>query len=63
MTIKSEGTRNGKAVDLARKERIKRELMDLQGLFEATLAALSGFKEEIGDPSVHSRVSWRRVCQ
>jgi len=59
LTIKSERTKNGTAVDLARKERIKRELVELQGLFEATMAALSGFKEEMGDPSVHSRVAWR----
>ena len=59
LTIKSERTKNGTAVDLARKERIKRELVELQGLFEATMAALSGFKEEMGDPFVHSRVAWR----
>lgn len=59
LTIANSETRsNGTAVDLARKERIKRELVELQALFEATMAALSGFEEEVGDPSVH-RVAWR----
>ena len=59
LTIANSETRsNGTAVDLARKERIKRELVELQALFEATMAALSGFEEEVGDPSVH-RLAWR----
>ena len=59
-TKASERTKkNVTEVDVARKERkerIKRELAELQGLFEATMAALS--KEDIRDPSVH-RVAWR----
>ena len=42
--------------DLSRKERIKRELAELENLFEATMAALS--REDISDPTAH-RVAWR----
>jgi len=54
--VRRNKTSNGTAVDVARKERIKRELAELQGLFEATMAALS--REDISDPSLH-RVAWR----
>lgn len=56
VTIRSEKRKNGTAVDLERKERIKRELAELEGLFEATMAALS--REDISDSSLH-RVAWR----
>ena len=56
-TMASERTKkNVTEVDVARKERIKRELAELQGLFEATMAALS--KEDMREPSMH-RVAWR----
>jgi len=56
VTIRSEKRKNGTAVDLERKERIKRELAELESLFEATMAALS--REDISDSSLH-RVAWR----
>ena len=55
-TITGEERGNRTNSDLSRKERIKRELAELENLFEATMAALS--REDISDPSAH-RVAWR----
>ena len=55
-TIAGEERGNRTKSDLSRKERIKRELAELENLFEATMAALS--REDISDPTAH-RVAWR----
>ena len=54
--LESDEAANGSDVEFLRTERLKRELSQLQGLFEATMAALS--REDISDPSAH-RVAWR----
>ena len=54
-TIASGRTKkNATEVEVARKERIKRELAELEGLFEGMMAAW----QDIREPSVH-RVAWR----